>query len=670
MKKIIKQVLKKIVSKKFVEKFKYAMSKAHSDKGNTLTKQEKLKCLICDVNKVKIFEANKLSNIKKYIKSNIKTSDYFTYFINFWNIEKNYSNFNHNMTPDYSVILENSIEDFKKIYSKNVKEIEFLEELERYLNYYIFKIRKLNYNNKENTIKYLENIKDKKCESFIEALQRILFFNQIFWQMGYKLCGLGRLDYILDQYYKNDLEKGILKQEQLKEIFIDFFKTLNLYFKDKSGCLNGDTGQIIIIGGVDEKGKNFSNDLTYAFIDALKEYNRPDPKLFLRVNKDIEKKLLAKAIDCMATGIGSPLLSNDDVIIPKLIEFGYDKEDAWNYATAACWEPSPCGDSIDFNNIQTINLLQSFNEIFEDTEKSWALEEIKKKYFKNLSVYIEKELTNLSKIQFAEQPYLSLFIKGCRETSTLINEGNAKYKNLGVTTLGISNVVNSLLNIEEIVFNRQVLTLNEFNKVRKLNFTDEKTLSMIKDNNKYGYGSTNKKAIDLTNEIIKFISNEFEKYTTFYGGKFKFGLSAPSYVEIGKEIEASFDGRKNGEPLNVHISSFENTYIDIMDFASSIKYEKNTINGNVIDYFLTPDYMKNNLSKFTDYILAYIKKGIYQLQINVVDSKILIDAKENPDLYKNLIVRVWGFSAYFNELPEEYKNLLIKRAQEAERLYS
>jgi len=76
------------------------------------------------------------------------------------------------------------------------------------------------------------------------------------------------------------------------------------------------------------------------------------------------------------------------------------------------------------------------------------------------------------------------------------------------------------------------------------------------------------------------------------------------------------------------------------------------------------------LSKFTDYILAYIKKGIYQLQINVVDSKILIDAKENPDLYKNLIVRVWGFSAYFNELPEEYKNLLIKRAQEAERLYS
>ena len=105
-----------------------------------------------------------------------------------------------------------------------------------------------------------------------------------------------------------------------------------------------------------------------------------------------------------------------------------------------------------------------------------------------------------------------------------------------------------------------------------------------------------------------------------------------------------------------------------MEFASNINYEKNVINGNVIDYILTPSYINNNIDKFTDYIKAYIDKGIYQLQINVIDSKTLIQAKENPELYSNLIVRVWGFSAYFNDLPEEYKELLIKRALDAERV--
>lgn len=665
----MKKIIKKVLSKNFMSKYKFAINKVFKKKHGAPSFSDKIKTILFNVRKIHIIDFYQFSEINKYIKEEVASSDFFTYLIDFNCFVRNYSNFNHNMTPDYEFILRNSLEDIRKYYEKNEKQLLFIDELEKYLNFYILKVKQSNFKGKENTIKYLENIKNKECESFIEALQRILFFNQIFWQMGYSLCGLGRLDYILDKYYQDDIKNNKINKEEAEKIIIDFYKILNSYFEEKSSCLNGDTGQIIIIGGEDENGNNFSNDLTYIFIDALQKYNKPDPKLFLRVNSNTDEGLLAKAIECMASGIGSPLLSNDDIIIPKLKEFGYDEKDARNYVTAACWEPSPCGDSIDFNNIAVLNFLIPFNEIFKDDDLKLTMDEIKNKCFEKFKEYIEKELENLSTLQYDGQPYLSLFIKSCRESGTIISDETPKYKNLGVTTLGISNVVNSILNIKNIVFEKKLLTLNELNFARKENFKDEKILEILK-NNKDGYGSRNQEAIDLTNEIAEFISKEFEKYNTYYGGKFKLGLSAPSYVENGKTTEASFDGRKNAESLNVHISSSANTYIDIMEFATNIKYMKNMINGNVVDYVLSPNYIKTNLDKFTKYIKAYINKGMYQLQINVIDSKTLKDAKNNPELYKNLIVRVWGFSAYFNDLPEEYKELLIRRAEDAERLYN
>lgn len=668
MKKIFKKMIKIFLGDYHIIRYRYALN-IYRKKHPNITKIDKIKCFFINAFKIKVVGYENFSDINKMIKTEVLISEYFAYLIDFNCIIKHSKDLNNNMTPDYSVILNNSLEDIKKIYNKNPKEQLFINEVEKYLDNFIIKIEETQKDNTYDIIKNLKNIKNRKPKSLVEAMQRILFFNQIFWQMGYSLCGLGRLDLILDEYYKNDLKNKKEIKDNLEKIIIDFYTVLNFHFEYKSSCLYGDTGQIIIVGGINEKGENFENDLTYSFIKALKQYNKPDPKIFLRVNRNTTKDLIKIAIECMATGLGSPLLSNDDVIVPKLIEFGYDRNEVWNYVTAACWEPSPCGDSIDFNNAAILNLLEPFNNIFEKDVNYNSIKDIKKEYFINLSKYIREKLEELKLYSYSHQPYFSIFIKGCRENRIMSLNENIKNKNLGVTTLGIANVVNSILNIEDIVYDKKKLSLKELNDIRKQNFENEKVLEILKSNTK-GYGSTNVIAIELTNEIMQFISNEFDKYETYYGGKFKFGLSAPSYVENGANTKASFDGRKSGEPFNVHISSNNNTYIDIMDFASNIKYAKNAINGNVVDYFLTPNYLINNIDKFTDYIIAYIKKGLYQLQINVIDSKTLIDARQNPELYRNLIVRVWGFSAYFNDLPKEYKELLIRRAQESERLYN
>ena len=662
MKKYIKKVLKFFVSEKYFKKLDRYL-KIKELNSNNISKINKLKYLVISNFKIKTINIFKFSKIFKYTEEKIIYSKYFAYFIDFKIFVNFRDNLCVNMTPDYNVILDNSLNDLKIFYKNNSDAIKVINEIEKYLDVYISIIKKSNYENKEQIILNLEKMKDKRCSGFIEALQRILFFNQIFWQMGYTLCGLGRLDFILDEYYNNDTS---VDKKEIEKIILDFYEILNYHYKHKSSSLNGDTGQIIILGGLDTKGKNFENDLTFKFIEVLQKFNKPDPKLLLRVNKNINHELLKKSIECMATGIGSPLLSNDDVIISRLQKFGYNKLDSYNYVTAACWEPSPCGNSVDYNNVHILNLLKPLNALFDDTITN--INDIENQYLKLLKEFIKEELQPLTIYKYDKQPYLSLFIKDCRNSGRFIDKDTVKYKNLGITTLGISNVVNSILNIKYVINDKKIMSFDELNELRKNNFTNQDILKLLKINNKFGYGSNNKDAIELTDKITKCISTEFKKYKTFYGGDFKFGLSAPSYVDFGKDILASFDGRKNNEPLNVHISSTENSFIDVMDFASKIEYRDNGINGNVIDFIVSPSYINNNIEKFTDYIKAYIEKGIYQMQINVIDSKTLIAAKENPNLYKNLIVRVWGFSAYFNELPEEYKDLLIKRAQEAERV--
>ena len=133
---------------------------------------------------------------------------------------------------------------------------------------------------------------------------------------------------------------------------------------------------------------------------------------------------------------------------------------------------------------------------------------------------------------------------------------------------------------------------------------------------------------------------------------------------------ASFDGRKKGEPFGVHISNDKaNSYTELVNFASNLDYNDNRFNGNVIDFFVTPNFIKDNYEKFLEFLLLSIKKGFFEMQMNVISSKQLLEARKNPDKFPNLIVRVWGFSAYFKDLPDEYKDYLIERALKNEGNY-
>lgn len=516
----------------------------------------------------------------------------------------------------------------------------------------------------------IESLFSRPADSLFEGMQRILFFNQFLWQTGHKLNGLGHLDWILGDLYEKDIRQGVLTHDEVRLMLKDFMTVLHEYYWFKSNVLMGDTGQIIILGGKEPNGSYFCNDLTYLFIEVSKELKLPDPKVLLRCTADMPEDLFELAIDCISTGIGAPLLSNDDVVIPAMVSCGYNETEAYNYGTAACWEPLVPGLSCDANNMASLKLAIPLVKLFEseDFDKADSVEKIVELYTDELKKHIGDVLTPLTKLEFEEDPLLSLLSPSSLERKKDITRGGAKYNNLGLTSVGLGCVVNSILNIKKLAFDENRYSLFELNKKRHNNFVGEDALVTELKDLCPAYGSDDDNVIKLTKYLMSVTSTEFSKYSTKYGGKFKVGLSSPSYISGAGKIPATLDGRKQGEPFSVHISSSKAIpTTELLSFAMKLDYNDNRLNGNVVDFFTTPSFIKQNMHKFASLLRSSFSGGIFQMQMNVVDSKTLIAAKADPTLFPELVVRVWGFSAYFNDLPEEYKDVLIARAIESEK---
>ena len=659
----IKKIIKRLIPQKI--KIKIQIILADYNKKCVAKKQTLIKKILyilknyrksglkvfCDENQNK-----NILNMYRKMDLTIKNNDDYIYFVDNKKICYNPNNYS-NGTVDYSLIVNYSLQELKNKTSNN----EFKATYES-LSQVIDLILSKNINKKSKYLEYLANIKTGSARSFDEALQRILFLNSVLWQTQHLLMGLGRLDLLLDKFVENTDEK------ELHDCIIRFLKILHRDYKFKSAGLYGDTGQIIICGGMCENGKYFCNRLSYIFINAIRELQIPDPKILLRVSHNMPINLIETAVKCIQIGVGCPLLSNDDVIIPILNDFGYKEHDSYNYITSACWEPFPAQVSAELNNFASLNFLKILSNALQD-------EKIKhcsnfKQVIDIFFTYLDREVENLSKMvnafNFGNDIITSAFNRACCESGKLMKDFGATYNNFGVTGLGLSNVVDSLIAIDSIVFIKKEKTLAEFLNIIQSNFANNDKLKIYIKNSLPKFGNDNKYVIDLTNHIINKVKLLFKVHDNAKR-KIKFGLSSPDYVIGTLDIGATPDGRCRGEPSNVHISCTKPlAYTELISFASQLDYSVNAFNGNVVDFIVSPNLIENNFDKFVRFVLLAIKQGFFQMQLNVVKSQTLIEAKKNPTLYPNLIVRVWGFSAYFNDLPEEFKDVLIERVIKSE----
>ena len=485
---------------------------------------------------------------------------------------------------------------------------------------------------------YFERLLDSEPECFDEALQKILFFNALFWQAGHMHVGLGRLDFILNKYYERDIVEGRLTRDKAKSLIKEFCYSLHRDVVAKSGVLVGDTGQYILLGGIDDNGCNIHNAITDLFLEVIAEIKLPDPKLILRTNNQTPDAIWNLSVDCLTTGIGSPLILNEKRIMDGMVEFGYQSSDVWNFGTSACWEPLIIGKSFDQNNLlPNIPIINCINDLVcSPTTDYTTFEDFLDALLPIVGDYVRQHTYDAVSDC---SPLYSLFFDDCLVKEKDFSRGGAKYAYHGVQIVSFPNTINALLNIKHYVYEKKMFALDDCKNAIRNNYNGYEDMRNLFLSNVIAYGANVPEVVCLTNLLMTYISNVCSSLT-INGEKIKVGYSSSEFITQSKKIKATLDGRRDYEPFAVHISpvSQKIDIQEVFDFAASLDYSGNKMNGNVVDFIIPTAYAKNK-DKLIAILKDAIRKGVYELQLNVLDKQTLVDAKAHPEKYPNQIGR-------------------------------
>jgi formate C-acetyltransferase len=343
--------------------------------------------------------------------------------------------------------------------------------------------------------------------------------------------------------------------------------------------------------------------------------------------------------------------------------------DARNYVVAACWEFIIPGQGMDIPNIAAL----SFARVVDTCVKKYLktvtdFNSFLDKVRQEMKDELEAIVPGLSNIYSEPAPLQSLLMNGCIEKARDISMGG-KYNNYGIHGTGISTAVDSLAAIKKYVFEEKIVSAGEISDAIRNNFEGSGRLweKLRYDAPKMGNDDDFADLIavellDAFSELTRDMKNEL-------GGCFRPGSgSAMYYLWHVKDIGASADGRKRGEPLSANFSPGLNVKVKgplsiIKSFSKPDM--KKIMNGGPLTLELHDTVFRNPESnrKVSYLVKSYMDLGGHQLQINAVNREQLIAAKEHPELYRNLIVRVWGWSGYFTELDEVYQDHIIQRVE-------
>jgi len=514
----------------------------------------------------------------------------------------------------------------------------------------------------------LSKIPHGKAESFYEACAFVKICIFFLRSAFVNHLGLGRFDRYMYPFYLADKEKGISDEEILEtieEFFISINRDTDLYACEQQG----DNGQSMVLGGFDTDGQGVYNSLSKLCIEASLELCLIDPKINLRVGKNTPNEVYEYATRLTKKGLGFPQYSNDDVVVPGLVKLGYKPEDAVEYSVAACWEFVVPGKGMDMLNVGVLDFPNVVNSaIVENLEKCSSFEELMRYVDKYIQIACDAVVDRLLNREWWKAPGLSVLCGDCIETLKDLSFGGAEYFNFGCHGAGIANAADALAAVKENVFDKKTLSAKTLVNMLKSNFDRyEKERELLLKSPKMG---NNEEYVDeIACRIMDMFSKGLNGRSNGHGGVWRAGTgSAMEYVKKGSLCPATADGRMAGEPYS---SSFSPSWgvktAGLLSVIQSFtKYDlTKTINGGPLTVEIHDSALRNEdgIKKLAMLVKNFILMGGHQLQINSVNRDVLIDAQKNPDKYPNLIVRVWGWSGYFNELDEVYQNHIIGRCE-------
>ncbi len=480
--------------------------------------------------------------------------------------------------------------------------------------------------------------------------------------------GFGRFDQYMYKFYLRDKALGI-SDDEIFELIEAFFISINYDTDLYVGIQQGDNGQSIVLGGFDKDGKSMYNELSDMCIKASLELNIIDPKINLRVGKNTPDEIYELGTRLTKKGLGFPQYCNDDIVVPGLVKLGYDYDDAVDYVVAACWEYIIPNCSAEIPNLQTMDFPSVVNRaIAENLTECKTFDELILCVKNEIGKESERIAKSTNYWGFVPTPLCSVFVDGCIESLTDMWFGGTKYRNYGCHGAGIANAADALAAVKKNVYDEKTISKEELLTALENNFENYAELrNMLRNSPKMG--NNNDYVDDIACDIMTAFSEGLNNKPNEVGGIWKAGTgSAMEYLWKGKECPATADGRKKGEPYSSSFSpSLDAKTTGLLSVIQSFtKYDMTKIiNGGPVTIEIHDTVLKNDdgIKKTAMLVKNFILLGGHQLQLNSINRERLLDAQKHPENYPNLIVRVWGWSGYFNELDIDYQNHIIRRTE-------
>ena len=551
---------------------------------------------------------------------------------------------------------------------------------------------------KENMILTAENCKNissRPAENFHEAVQSLWFlFVVLHMESNASSFSPGRMDSFLYPYYKKDIEKGILTNEKALEIIECLWLKFNeiVYMRNSHSAkyfAGFPIGFNIAVGGQNEKGEDFVNELSFLFLKAQEHLGLPQPNLSVRLHKGTKDKILKEAIKVVAKGSGMPQFFNDEAVIPAMEELGISEKDARNYAIVGCVELTTQGNNLGWSDAAMFNLNkileltlnggkclltgEQLSENFGDLTTYKTFEELEKSFEKHLNIFMDKMVLACEKVEEAHinllpSPFLSSVIDNCIEEGKDVTQGGAKYNFSGIQMIQVANLADSLWAVKKLVFDEKKISKEELLSALRDNFKGHEITRAVILNRAEKYGNDIDEVDMMGVKWAEYFKKRLENFRNYRGGLYHTGMyTVSAHVPMGENLGASPDGRLAEEPLaDGGMSPVYGRDIKgptaVLKSVSKID-KKLTSNGGLLNMKFLPEFFRTEkgIDKFANMMRGFVDLEIPHIQFNVVRKEDLLAAKKNPENYRGLTIRVAGYTAYFTELSEKLQDEIIAR---------
>lgn len=502
------------------------------------------------------------------------------------------------------------------------------------------------------------------ARSFYEAcvcIRAVTYFLRI---GGVGHLGLGRFDQYMYPYWQGDLAKGV-SEDTLTEILQAFFIATNYDGDIYTGVQQGDNGQSLVLGGFDPDGTDRYNALSQKCMEASLTLNLIDPKINLRVGKNTPQERLVFATRLTAKGLGFPQYCNDDVVVPGLIKRGYRPEDAHNYVVAACWEFIIPGVGADIPNIRTMDYPRLVRQAMDAHLRQCAtFEALMSAVEAAIAEQCEEFIRTINWRPYS--PAASLFVGDCADTLRDMYHGGARYFNYGCHGAGLANAADALEAVRVCVYEEKSVTPDELLAALEADFEGYEALRhRLRACPKMG---NNVDTVDaIAGRLMGAFGDALNDRQGPGGHRWRAGTgSAQEYYYSARNCPATADGRKSGDMYSCSFSPSLDVKTDgvLSVLQSFTKFDlTRVINGGPLTLELHHSVLRNptGIEKTARLVRLFIELGGHQLQLNAIDAATLRDAQQHPEAHPDLIVRVWGWSGYFNELEPPFQEHIIRR---------